>query len=113
MAQSPANSEHLQRILEAYLEQLRPAGHIRPQLDIGGKIAGNSVEIFEIRPQWDNPSRIYRYPIAKATWQNGKSAWKVFCQSDDLTWREYSPKPLASSLEEFLQEVMDDRHGCF
>lgn len=41
--------------MEAYLEKHLPAPHIRPELDLGYRIRGQSVEIFEIRPVWRRP----------------------------------------------------------
>lgn len=47
--------------------RLSPA-HIRADLDIGYRISGQSVEILEIRPQWNDRSIIHQHPIAKATY---------------------------------------------
>jgi hypothetical protein len=109
----PPQSEQLEDVLNQFIDRIRPAEHIRPQLDVGGKVVGKTVEIFEIRPQWDNPKKVYRYPLARATWLKAKAAWKVCCQRDDHTWQEYSPKPLVASLDEFFDEVGRDRHGSF
>ena len=113
MTSMPPKPEHIEIILNAFLDRHRPAEHIRPQWDMGGKVVGKTVEVFEIRPLWDNPKRVYRYPLARATWQNAKAAWKVSCLCDDLKWQDYSPKPLVASIEEFFDEVGNDRHGCF
>lgn len=110
---SPPMTERINDVLNEFLDRHRPAARIRPQLDVGAKFVGRTVEIFEIRPQWDSPKKVYRYPLARATWLEAKAAWKVSCLRDDLKWQEYSPKPLVASIEEFCDEVSLDRHGRF
>lgn len=107
------NPEQIEKVLTEFLPRLRPAEHIRPQLDVGGKLTGKTVEIFEIRPQWDKPRNVYRYPLARATWLNAMEMWRVLCPDDDRKWQEYGPKPVVRSIQEFLEEVATDRHGRF
>ena len=57
--------------------QAPPATHIRPELDIGYRLTDQSVEIFGIRPQWDNPAITRERPFSKATYVNS-NLWKVF-----------------------------------
>lgn len=42
-------------VMEAFLERKRPPEHIRPKLDIGYKIGGQSIH--EIRPFWNDSSK--------------------------------------------------------
>ena len=53
------------QILDDYIKQVRPPVNIRKELDISYRITNQSVEIFEIRPQWDNPNNIINTPVAK------------------------------------------------
>jgi hypothetical protein len=39
-----------EKTVGAFVEKRRPPLHIRPELDLGFRVAGQSVEIFEIRP---------------------------------------------------------------
>jgi hypothetical protein len=55
------------RAVEAFMEKRRPSPAIRDQLDLGYRIAGQSIEIFEIRPVWDDPMQKIEEAIAKAT----------------------------------------------
>jgi hypothetical protein len=49
------------------MQQRRPPPHIRPKLDLGFRILGHSVEIFEIRPCWRGPpDEKHESPVAKA-----------------------------------------------
>lgn len=74
---------------------------------------GQSVEIFEIRPHWQDKSRISEHPIAKATYNKSKRTWRVFWQRADLRWHRYESNPEVASIEEFLALVQEDEYGCF
>jgi hypothetical protein len=60
MALNDIERKRIENVVGALIEKRRPAPHIRPMLDFGFGIAGQSVELFEIRPQWDRPT-VKRY----------------------------------------------------
>lgn len=113
MSPQELHSQHIQPALDAFLNRCRPPENIRPQWDVGAKVAGKTVEVFEVRSQWDSPGRVYRYPLAKASWVSRERVWRIFCQDADLRWQGYRPKEKVSSIGEFFDEVASDRHGCF
>ena len=41
--------------MDAFIKKIRPPKEIRDKLDIGYRIDGQIIEIFEIRPNWANP----------------------------------------------------------
>ncbi|MGR9073938.1 MAG: DUF3024 domain-containing protein [Gammaproteobacteria bacterium] len=96
-----------------YVESRRPPSHVRPQLDLGYRLKGQSVEIFEKRPRWDNPQEEIEEAVAKATYVKRQNLWKVYCQRQDLKWHRYDPVPEVQTFDEFLALVEDDRFGCF
>jgi len=96
------------------MQQRRPPPHIRPKLDLGFRVSGQSVEIFEIRPRWRGPpDEKLESPVAKATYVRARGVWRVFWQRRDLKWRSFEPKPEVKSVEEFASLVSVDAHGCF
>lgn len=99
--------------LENFVERKRPPEHIRKQLDIGYKIEGQDVFVFEIRPQFNKPEIIREHPVAKATFVKVKNYWKVFWMMSDLKWHNYSHKPTVLTIEEFTKLVEEDKHCCF
>jgi len=103
----------IEKALAAFLVKRRPPAHIRPQLDLGYKLSGQSVELFEIRPQWDDPSKIHEHPFAKATYVKTQNVWNVFWQRADLKWHGYEPVPTVPSIEKFLAVVDTDEYACF
>jgi len=113
MAISEFELKRYQRIMESYIENNRPPAHIRAELDLGYRIKGQSVELFEIRPRWDSPDQKIEEMVAKTTYVKKSGLWKVFWQRADLKWHRYQPAPEVSSLEEFLALVAEDKYHCF
>ena len=95
------------------MEKHRPEPHIRPKLDFGYRIKGQSVELFEIRPYWRDPKEKIENPIAKATFVRTTATWRVFWQRADLKWHSYDPTPQVGTIEKFLEIVAEDKHACF
>jgi hypothetical protein len=102
-----------ERDLAKFMERRRPPPPIRPQLDIGYRISGQSVEIFEVRPAWERPTERVEHPVAKATYVRSRNRWRVFWMRRDLKWHGYEPNPEVRSLEAFLNIVDRDEHCCF
>ncbi len=113
MALDDIERKKIERALEAYLAKRRPPSHIRHKLDFGWRLSNQSVELFEIRPQWDDPSVIRNHPFAKATYVKTQGLWKVYWKRADLKWHGYQPKPEVASVEQFLAIVDADEYGCF
>ena len=100
-------------VMEAFLERKRPPEHIRPKLDIGYKIEVQRIIIHEIRPSWNDASKVIYPEIAKATFVKSKNHWKVFWLRSDLKWYAYDPKPTVKTLKDFVSLVEENKHGCF
>ena len=56
MAFSELESKRYEKAVKAFIDSRRPPPEIRPELDLGYRMSGQSVEIFEIRQAWDDPS---------------------------------------------------------
>jgi hypothetical protein len=102
-----------ERLVAEFVRQRRPPPHLRAKVDLAFRIAGQSVEIYEIRPHFLDKDRILEHPIAKATYNKTKKNWKVFWQRADMKWHGYQPHLEAASIEEFLDVVREDSHNCF
>ena len=104
----------VRRALDAFMQQRRPPPHIRPKLDLGFRISGQSVEIFELRPRWRGPpDEKHESSVAKATYVRARRVWRVFWQRRDLKWHRYEPRPEVKAVEEFAALVSEDAHACF
>jgi hypothetical protein len=113
MALSDIERKRWEQEMDAFLERKRPPPHIRAQLDLGYRIAGQSVEIFETRPDWKEPSRTMENPVAKATFVRSRDCWRIFWMRADRKWHGYGPRREVRTLGEFLQVVERDQHCCF
>jgi len=113
MAISEFEIKRCQAELEKFMTKHRPPADIRSEVDLGYKIENQSVEIFEIRPQWNNPDKIIEEAIAKATYVKNQKLWKVYWQRADMKWHSYEPKPSVKMIEDFLVLVEEDQHACF
>lgn len=113
MAISEFEIKRCEKLVGAYIEKHRPPPHIRNQLDLGFRIKDQSIEIFEIRPLWNDPDKIIEEMQAKTTYVKKTKTWKVYWQRADLKWHSYQPTPEVDTLEEFLELVAEDAHHCF
>lgn len=100
-------------IMENYLDKIRPPEEIRPKLDLGYKIDGQSIELFEIRPVWNDPSRIQHLSYARTTFIKSKNKWKMFWMRADLKWHGYTPNLYVKELKKVLEIIDADEQGCF
>jgi len=113
MAFSELERKRCERGLERFMARRRPPPEIRPKLDLGYKIEGQSVEIFEIRPDWQDATRTRNAPVAKTTFVRTTKCWRVYWMRRDLKWHGYEPDDEVRSLEAFLDVVDRDEYGCF
>lgn len=99
--------------IAAFMANRRPPAHLRDELDLGYRVDGHSVEIFEIRPDWKDHAIRRERPVAKATFVRTKGVWRVFWMRADLKWHSYKENLEVRSLEAFLDVVDRDDYGCF
>jgi hypothetical protein len=113
MALNDIERKRIENTVGAFVEKLRPPPHIRPQLDFGFRFTGQSIELFEIRPQWNMPEIKHESSFAKATFVRAQGMWKVYWKRADLKWHRYEPVPEVSAIEKFLAVVKEDEYSCF
>ena len=100
-------------LTKKYIDQHRPPEDIRDKIDIGFRIENQNVEIFKIRPSWNDPKKKIKEPVAKATFVKSTRIWKIYWQRADLKWHRYEPIPEVDDIVDFLQIVDEDEHNCF
>lgn len=84
MAFSEFELKKIEKALTKFLKIRRPTPEIRTEVDLGYRLSGQSLELFEIRPKWDDPSIIQEHPFAKATYVSTQKHWKIFWRRADL-----------------------------
>ena len=110
MAFSEIEIASIKSAMDAYILRIRPQPEIRDKLDISYKIYGQSVEIFEIRP--DMNRKIMHNPIAKTTYIRTDSTWKIFWMRADLKWHGYKIQSV-KTINIFIEIVDTDEFCCF
>ena len=113
MSFNDIEKKKIEKEMKVFLDKCRPAIEIRNKLDIGYKIEKQSILIFEVRPDWNNPSEYREIPIAKATFVKTSNTWKIYWQKSDLKWHVYGPKPEVKTVNEYVAIVDKDEYGCF
>lgn len=104
---------HTAVIEQVFWSKRRPQLHIRDKMREGQRLEGQSVELFFVRPVWDDPTRHTEEPIAKLTYVRASGTWRIFWQRADLKWHRYQPRPEAATLKAALQVVDQDANACF
>ena len=102
-----------QKELDKFLKEKRPSAYVRAQVDLGYRIIAQSVEIFEVRPDFRDPSKKTEISVAKTTYVKSQKIWKVYWMRQDLKWHSYPPAPQVRHLEDFLALVKEDVNACF
>ena len=113
MAFSEFELKRIEKLAQNFVKANRPPAHIRAELDLGFRITGQSLELFDIRPNWRNPNEINELPFAKTTYVKKSNSWKIFWMRQDLKWHRYAPDPEVPRLEDFFAVVAEDANACF
>ena len=113
LALTELDRKRCDKALADFMARRRPPPHVHDQLDLGYRIEGQSIEIFEIWPDWKDACVRQESALAKATLVRTTGIWKVFWMRADLTWHSYEPKAAVNTLKEFLGAVDRDEHRCF
>jgi hypothetical protein len=111
MSLSEFEVKKIEKIVGEFIENKRPPAHIRNELDLDYRIKDQSVEIFEIRPVWNNPEEKLESPVAKATFVKKNNIWKVYWQRADLKWHSFEPEPEVKSIKQFVSLVDQDKNA--
>lgn len=103
----------LELILRKYIEKNRPPEEIRNQLDIGFKLEGQNIELYDIRPRWDNPEEKLDLPFARIKYIKSTNLFKLYWLRASGKWEAYKPFPEATHLQELLDIIDEDKYYCF
>ena len=113
MAISKFEIKRIESIISKFVESKRPPVHIRNKVDLNFRVSNQSVEIFEIRPQYSKPNVKIEISVAKATYVKSREVWSIYWMMSDLKWHRYAPNPEVKLLEDFVTIVGEDENRCF
>ncbi len=113
MALTKEQITEIEKAAAKYMYYHRPPLEIRSELDIGYRIKGQSVYIFEIRPNWIKPKEKIESPVAKTTYIKTKGLWKIYWMRGNLKWYPYEPVLFVKNITDFFDLVAEDKLNCF
>ena len=113
MALNDVERKRVENAVAEYVTKHRPPAHIRDQVDLSFRLTDQSVELFEIRPRWDDHTKKIEESIAKARYLKSRKRWLFYWKRADLKWHKYPPQPEVRTIEAFLALVEEDKHACF
>lgn len=99
-------------ILSAFCDKRVPAD-IRGEVNLTCTFRGNSVTLYENRPQWLNRSQWIHMPIAQFRLNPRNGEWTLYCADRNLRWHEYPEIAPTSHFDALLAEVDKDPTGIF
>lgn len=99
--------------LKWFLARRTPPEHIRAQLDYGYAIVGHTVDLQEIRPDWQDKSTTRQRAFARVRYVRAQDHWRLHWMRASLKWQLYEPAPIHESLQDALAVIHEDRYGCF
>jgi len=114
MALTKEQITKIEKAAAKYMYYERPPLEVRDQLDLGYRIEGQNVFLFEISPRWDKPEEKTERPVAKTTYIKSKNLWKIYWMRGNL---EMVPLRACSfyvkSISDFFDLVTEDALSCF
>lgn len=96
-----------------YVSKMRPPIPIRNEFDIGFSFSDQTLELFEIRPRWNDKTIIDHISFARTKYVKSQGAWKIYWMRASGRWELYPEKPMVKTLNEFFTLVEEDAYGCF
>ena len=100
--------------IKAYIESISPEDHtIREKLDYGYTYDGLVAILFEIRPVWNDPKKKHHSEFAKIRYYKSRKEWHLYWMRASGKWELYEPFSKSTHLDEILQVIKNDTHGCF
>lgn len=97
-----------------YIESIRPDDvEIRKQLDCGYSYDGKVAILYEIRPVWNDPSKIQHLEFAKIRFYKSRNEWNLCWMRASGKWELYTPFPKSSHLGKLLEVIKEDEYSCF
>jgi len=111
MAFNELDRRRVEKRIVAFVEMRRPPVELREQLDLGYRIDGQTVELFEARRSIRG--HVDEMPVARLRYVKARSTWTLYWMSGDLKWHRYPPLAEAERLDELLEEIDEDPNACF
>jgi hypothetical protein len=104
--------ELVERKLSEYCENKIPE-HARSQIRLKHKVRGNSVTLFEERPDFIDKNTWIEITVAQFRYHPSNKKWSLYYRDRNSRWHEYWDIDSDPDLDVLLQEVNEDPTGIF
>jgi len=100
--------------IKNYVQSIRPKdSEVRKELDFGYTFDGKTAILYEIRPFMDDPEKIMHLEFAKMRFYKSRKQWNLYWMRASGKWEAYEPLAVSTHLDKMIQEIEDDKFGCF
>ena len=100
--------------IKNFIESIRPEDlEIRKQVDMGYSFDEKTAILYEIRPSFMEEGAIDHIEFAKIRFYKSTSKWKLYWMRSNEKWHQYQPFPESTHLDEIINIIKKDEHGCF
>ena len=106
-------AEHTALLEQLFWAKRRPPLPIRELMREGQRFDGHAIELFFVRPVYNDPTRHTEESIAKVQFVRVRQVWRIFWKRADGKWHGYQPHPEAATLAAALRVIDQDAKGCF
>ena len=113
MAFNESEIKKYSRMLDEFCQKYGPPPHLHEHVKWDFRIENQSIFIFEIRPEWDNPEEKYERDCAKITFVKSRQTWKLYWMRANSKWYSYNPYRSTKSLKTILEIIKEDEFSCF
>lgn len=91
----------------------RTRPELADQLRLSCEIEGESVVLFEERPEGREPAKRMRSPVAKLRFVRTTGLWTLYWRRADLKWHAYQPAAPSTDLAALVDVIDRDEYGAF
>jgi len=83
------------------------------ELRIDYRIEGQSVVVYEDRPDWRDETKRMHNPFAKLRYVRTTGLWTLYWMRADLKWHAYTPASPSADLAKLIDVVDEDAYCAF
>lgn len=100
--------------INSFVKSIRPeAPEVRKQVDIGYDYNGSTAILYQTRALFDNPDKMINIEFAKMRFYKSRQEWNLYWKRANGNWELYEPFTVSSHLDQMLNVIKEDKHGCF
>ncbi|MEZ9997941.1 DUF3024 domain-containing protein [Vibrio lentus] len=90
MAFSEFETARYLKMMQIFVEEIRPPQAVRAQIDYISEIEKQSVMLYELSNSFSRDGTTQRFPVAKITYVNTKKHWVLYGMRASGKWMKHS-----------------------